>query len=115
MDPIGFALETFDAVGASRVFDAGERIDPAGQLVDGTQLDGPVGLRKVLLDRSGLFARTFTEKLLTYGLGRGIEASDMPVVRGIVRSAARTENRFSAFVLGIVNSAPFQMRRADAE
>lgn len=115
MDPIGFALETFDAVGASRMYDSGERIDPSGQLLDGTTLDGPVGLRKALRDRSGLFARTFTEKLLTYALGRGIEPSDMPVVRGIVRSAADGENRFSAFVLGIVNSAPFQMRRADAE
>jgi hypothetical protein len=115
MDPIGFALEAFDAVGASRVYDSGERIDPSGELVDGTKLDGPSGLRKALLARSDLFARTFTEKLLTYALGRGLESSDMPVVRGIVRSSARSENRFSAFVLGIVNSAPFQMRRADAE
>ena len=115
MDPIGFALETFDAVGAGRSFDAGERIDPSGQLLDGTRLDGPVGLRKVLVQRSDMFARTFTEKLLTYALGRGIDAADMPVVRSIAGAAAQRENRFSAFVLGIVNSAPFQMRRADAE
>jgi hypothetical protein len=113
MDPIGFALENFDAVGASRSFDSGERIDPSGQLVDGTKLDGPVGLQQVLRSRSELFTRTFTEKLLTYALGRGVEYYDMPVVRSIVHSAANNNSRFSEFILGIVNSVPFQMRKAE--
>jgi len=112
MDPIGFALENFDAVGASRVLDSGEPIDPSGQLVDGTKLEGPVGLRKVLLGHADLFSSTFTEKLMTYALGRGLEYQDMPVVRSIVRAAAQDEGRFSAFVLGIVNSVPFRMRVA---
>jgi len=113
MDPIGFALENFDAVGASREFDSGERIDPSGQLVDGTKLSGPVGLQQALRGRSELFASTFTDKLLTYALGRGVEYYDMPVVRSIVRSSARNNNRFSDYVLGIVNSLPFQMRKAE--
>jgi hypothetical protein len=112
MDPIGFALENFDAVGAARMYDSGQPIDPSGQLVDGTKLEGPVGLRQVLLGRADLFTSTLTEKLLTYALGRGLEHYDMPVVRSIVRAAARDDNRFSAFVLGIVNSAPFRTRKA---
>ena len=113
MDPIGFALESFDAVGVSRVFDNGERIDPSGELLDGTKLQGPAGLRQALLNRSELFKQTFAEKLLTYALGRGIEPSDMPAIRQIVRTAAQDNNRFSAFVLSIVNSPPFQMRQAE--
>src|SRR5262249_24113750 len=112
-DPIGFALENFNAVGAYRVNDNADRIDPSGLLADGTKLAGPAGLRQVLLGHSDLFARTFTEKLLTYGLGRGVDYYDMPVVRSIVRSSAQANNRFSAYVLGIVNSVPFQMRTAD--
>jgi len=100
-------------VGAYRVNDNGDRIDPAGQLADGTKLDGPVGLRQVLLSHSDLFATTFTEKLLTYALGRGVEHYDMPVVRSIVRSSGSANNRFSAYVLGIVSSVPFQMRKVD--
>jgi len=113
MDPIGFALENLDAVGASRIYDSGERIDPSGQLADGTKLDGSIGLRQALLSRSTLFATAFTEKLLTYALGRGVDFHDMPVVRSVVRTAAQNDNRFSAFVLGIVNSVPFQMRKAE--
>ena len=113
MDPIGFSLENFDAVGAWRIHDAGFPIDPAGQMVDGTKLDGPVALRRALVGHSDALIRTFTGKLLTYALGRGIEYYDMPVVRGIDREAAGRDNRFSAFVLGIVKSVPFQMRRAD--
>ena len=90
------------------LFDSGEPIDASGQLVDGTQARGPGGLRQVLLGHADLFASTFTEKLLTYALGRGLEYHDMPVVRSIVRSAGQDDSRFSAFVLGIVNSAPFQ-------
>jgi mono/diheme cytochrome c family protein len=113
MDPIGFALEGFDAVGRTREFDSGERIDPSGQLMDGTNLDGPLGLRKALLERSDLFARTFTEKLLTYALGRGLSYSDMPVTRSIVKSADQRGGRFSAVVLAVVNSVPFQMRTTE--
>ncbi len=113
MDPIGFSLENFDAVGAWRIHDAGFSIDPTGKMVDGTKLDGPVSLRNALLSHSGAFIRTFTEKLLTYALGRGIEYYDMPVVRTIDREAAGKDNRFSAFVLGIVKSTPFQMRKVE--
>jgi hypothetical protein len=79
--------------------------------VDGTKVDGPVSLREALVARSDSFFRTFTEKLLTYALGRGIEYYDMPVVRSIDRQADRNGDRFSSFVLGIVESVPFQMRR----
>jgi hypothetical protein len=113
MDPIGFALENFDATGAWRVSDSGFPIDANGKLVDGTKVDGPVSLRKALLNHSGAFISTFTTKLLTYGLGRGLEAYDMPAVRSIDRDAAQSGNRISSIILGIVNSVPFQMRRAE--
>jgi hypothetical protein len=115
MDPIGFALENFDATGAWRVKDSGFPIDASGKLVDGTKVDGPVSLRQALVNHSGAFISTFTEKLLTYALGRGLEAYDMPTVRSIDREAARSGDRFSSIVLGIVKSAPFQMRRAEEE
>ena len=110
MDPLGFALENFDAVGAWRVTDAGLRIDPSSQLADGTRVDGPVALREALLRQPEAFVRTMTEKLLTYALGRGLESYDMPAVRTIIRTSARHDYRFSTIVLGIVNSVPFQMR-----
>jgi hypothetical protein len=113
MDPIGFALENFDGTGAWRIHDSGADIDATGKLVDGTKVNGPISLRQALVDHSDAFFRTFTEKLLTYALGRGIEYYDMPVVRAIDRQAARNENRFSSFVLGIVESVPFQMRRVE--
>lgn len=113
MDPIGFALENFDATGAWRIHDSGADIDASGQLVDGTKVNGPVSLREALVNHSDAFIRTFTEKLLTYALGRGLEAYDMPAVRAIDRQAALQNNRFSAIILGIVNSTPFQMRRAE--
>jgi hypothetical protein len=113
MDPIGLALENFDAVGAWRVHDNGFAVDPAGKLVDGTKVDGPVSLRLSLSQHSDAFLRTFTEKLLTYALGRGIEYYDMPAVRAIDREAGRNDNRFSSFVVGIVKSMPFQMRRSE--
>jgi hypothetical protein len=114
MDPIGFALENFDGVGAWRARDGAETIDASGTMVDGTPLHGPASLRMALMARSDAFIRTFTVKLLTYGLGRGVEYYDMPAVRAIDREAARENNRFSAFILGIVNSIPFRMRRAEA-
>jgi hypothetical protein len=110
MDPIGFALENFDAVGEWRTREAGGAIDASGELADGTKIDGAVALRQALVSRPEMFAGTLTEKLLTYGLGRGLNYYDMPVVRAIVRDAAREDYRFSAIVLGIVHSAPFQMR-----
>jgi mono/diheme cytochrome c family protein len=112
MDPIGFALENFDAVGAWRTREAGGAIDASGALADGTPVDGVVTLREALVRRPDRFASTLTEKLLTYGLGRGLDYYDMPVVRAIVRDAARGDYRFSAIVMGIVRSTPFQMRAA---
>jgi hypothetical protein len=113
MDPLGFALENFDAVGAWRSTDvwAGTPIDPSGKLVDGTAIANPVDLRKALLKRPEQFVQTMTEKLMTYALGRSVDYYDMPAVRKVVRDAAAENYRFSAIVKGIVKSAPFQMRR----
>jgi hypothetical protein len=114
MDPIGLALENFDAVGAWRTVDGGTPIDASGQLSDGTLIDGPVALRNALLRRREVFVGTMTEKLLTYALGRSADFSDMPTVRSIVREAGRHEYRWSSLVLGVVTSVPFQMRTAPA-
>jgi hypothetical protein len=110
MDPLGFALENFDFTGKWRDAEAGKPVDSQGVFVDGSALSGPAGLRRVLLERSDLFAHTFAEKLLTYALGRSLEASDMPAVREIVRRAAREDYRLSALVLGVAESLPMQMR-----
>jgi hypothetical protein len=111
IDPVGFALENFDAVGAWRAETReGLAIDTAGVLADGTKVDGPVALRRALLSRPDIFAGTVTEKLLIYALGRGLEPVDMPVVRGIVRGTAAQNYAMQSIVLGIVRSAPFQMR-----
>ena len=112
MDPLGFALENFDGIGEYRVKETGGAIDPVGQLADGSPVDGPVALRKAILKRPEMFVRTLTQKLMTYGLGRGVEYSDRPLVRAIARDAARDKYRFSSIVLGIVKSAPFQMKKA---
>ena len=114
IDPIGFSLERFDAVGAWRTKDGGFPIDPSGTLYDGTPVDGPVSLRRFLLDNEDLFVTNFTRNLLMYATGRVFQSYDMPAVREIVRDAARQEHRFSAYVMGVVTSTPFQMRRADA-
>ena len=110
MDPIGFALEQFDAVGAWRVRDAGGRIDASVELADGATISGPAALRRKLLERPELFVTTVTEKLLTYALGRGLTANDMPAVRAIVRASGPQEYKFSSLILGVVKSAPFLMR-----
>jgi hypothetical protein len=111
IDPVGFALENFDAVGQWRTATReGLPIDAAGMLADGTKVDGPVALRKALLARPDVFVGTVTEKLLIYALGRGLEPVDMPVVRRVVRGAAPRNYAMQSIVLGIVNSAPFQMR-----
>ena len=110
MDPPGFALENFDAVGRWRELDAGRSVDARGSLPDGVELTGPAELREAILGRPELFARTVTQKLMTYALARGLEPEDMPAVRAIVRAAADDDYRFGALVLGIVRSAPFQMK-----
>jgi mono/diheme cytochrome c family protein len=113
MDPIGFALENYDAVGRWRAEDAGAPIDASGRLPDGTEFDGPAALSRLLLTKyRDEFVRTATEKLLTYALGRGIEYYDYPTIRAIDREAARDNYRISSWILAIVKSTPFQMRRA---
>jgi hypothetical protein len=112
MDPIGFSLENYDAVGRWRTAEDGHKIDAGGGLPDGSRFEGVAGLEKGLLDRPEVFATTFAEKLLTYALGRGVEYYDGPAVRQIVRQAKTKDFRFSSFILGLVDSAPFQMRRA---
>jgi hypothetical protein len=114
MDPIGLSLEHFDAVGAWRATDAGEPIDTSGQLADGTKVDGPVSLRQALLRHPEIFVETFTEKLLTYALGRGVAYYDMPTVRAIVRDASLHGYQFSSILTGIVKSPPFGMRMKPA-
>jgi len=115
MDPIGFALENYDAVGQWRTKDAGAPIDASGRLPDGTEFTGPDGLRQLLMTKyRDDFVRTATEKLLTYALGRGIEYYDGPTIRSIDRDAARDNYRMSSLILAVVKSAPFQMRRAPA-
>jgi cytochrome c551/c552 len=111
MDPIGFALENFDGIGKWRTTEAGQKLDASGQLVDGTKIDSVTSLREALVRYSPQFARTVTEKLLTYALGRGVEYEDMPTVRSIVRESGKNNYRFSELVLEIVRSAPFQMNR----
>ena len=112
MDPIGLALENFDAVGAWRTRDAGGPIDVSGELADGTKVNGVVDLRNVIVNRPEMFAGTITEKLLIYALGRGLDYRDMPAVRGIVREASQNNYKVSSLIIGIVRSTPFQMRTA---
>ena len=110
IDPVGFALENFDLIGEWRDTDGREPVDASSTLWDGTEIDGPLGLKAALLDKRELFVAHATEKLLTYALGRPLEATDMPYVREIVRVARDDDYRFSALVLGIVESVPFRMR-----
>jgi cytochrome c5 len=111
IDPIGFALENFNAVGQWQDGTReGLKIDSAGVLVDGTPVDGPIALRKALLARPEVFAGTVTEKLMIYALGRGLDPVDMPVVRNVLRGAAKNNYAMQSIVLGIVQSSPFQMR-----
>jgi hypothetical protein len=111
IDPIGFALENFNSVGQWRnAADDGSKLDTAGVLADGTKVDGPVALRNAILSRPDAFVGVLTERLMTYALGRGLEPSDMPVVRKIVKQSARTNYQFGAIITGIIQSDPFQMR-----
>jgi mono/diheme cytochrome c family protein len=112
MDPVGFSLENYDAVGRWRTREQDAPIDASGNLPDGSQFVGVSGLRQALLSRPELFVNTLTEKLLTYALGRGLESYDAAAVRKIVRDASNNDYRFSSLILGIVNSTPFEMRRS---
>ena len=114
MDPIGFSLENFDAVGAWRSTIAGDPVDASGVLPDGSAFDGPLGLRDLLLARPADFVGTVTEKLMIYALGRGLEYYDMPTVRRIVREAEADDYRWSSIILGVIKSTPFQMRRSES-
>tara|TARA_B100001971_G_scaffold191252_1_gene194636 strand:- start:564 stop:977 length:414 start_codon:yes stop_codon:yes gene_type:complete len=112
MDPPGFALEQFDAVGRFRTrSESNTPIDASGMLPDGTTFEGVAGLREALLSRPNLFVTTLTERLLTYALGRGVEYYDAPAIRAITRAGARDGYRFSSLILGIIESPPFQLRR----
>jgi len=113
LDPLGFALDNFNAVGAWRtVSESGDPIDASGVLSDGTKINGPASLREALLSRPNVFVGTLTEKLMTYALGRGLEYYDMPSVRAVVHRAEKNNYKFSSLILGIVNSVPFEMRRS---
>ncbi len=118
MDPIGFALENFDADGGYRTKqggDGGVPLDTSAVLWDGAKVNGPIELRQHLLHYSPQFVRMITEKLMTFALGRGVEYQDMPVIRSIVRNADRDNDRFVSILMGIVKSAPFQMRTKEVE
>jgi hypothetical protein len=111
IDPVGFSLENFDSVGNWRNTGVdGAPLDTSGTLADGSKVNGPVALREAILSRPDAFATVVTERMLTYALGRGLEPDDMPVVRRIEKKAAQNDYRLSSIVMGIVESAPFQMR-----
>jgi hypothetical protein len=112
MDPLGFALENYDAIGTWRTAVDGLPVDASGLLPDGTKFSGAEQLKTLLMSQSPKFVDCLTEKLLTYALGRGLESSDRPAVKKIELAVEKKGYRFSALVDGIVNSAPFQMRHA---
>jgi hypothetical protein len=115
IDPLGLSLENFDATGAWRIKDNEVAVDVVGDLYDGTKIDGPKGLRDALLRHQDMVLRSFAENLLTYAIGRRVEYTDMPTVRGIVRDAAKTNNKLSAYVMGIVNSPAFRMAKPETQ
>jgi len=117
MDPLGFALENFDATGKWRTVESAgpadmtrNPIDASGELADGTKFDGAAGLRKVIQEHSAEFVYKMTERLLTYGLGRGSDWYDAPAIRAAVNQAKKDDYRFSSLLTGVVQSTPFQMR-----
>jgi hypothetical protein len=112
MDPIGFSLENFDAVGQWRTLEQGQPVDASGGLPDGSQFEGVAGLESAILKRPQVFVSTMTEKLMIFALGRGLESYDGPAIRKVVREAEAHDYRFSALVLGIVRSRPFQRRNS---
>jgi hypothetical protein len=113
IDPLGLALENFDATGAWRIKDNEVAVDVVGDLYDGTKVNGPAGLREALIRHQDMVLRSFAENLLTYAIGRRVEYVDMPAVRAIVREAAKNDNRMSSFILGVVNSAAFRMAKIE--
>jgi hypothetical protein len=112
MDPIGFAMENFDAIGRWRTQSDGAAVEASAALPDGTMLDGVQGLRRFVAAHRDQYAHGFVEKLLTYALGRRMDHHDQPAIRAIVRGAAPAGYRWSAIILAIVKSPPFQMREA---
>jgi hypothetical protein len=112
LDPLGFVLENFDAIGRWRQTDAGNPIDTGGALPDGTKFDDVSQLRQVFMGRPEQFVEALSEKLLTYAVGRGMDYYDRPALRAIAQEAARDNYRWSSIILGIVRSTPFQMRKA---
>jgi hypothetical protein len=114
IDPLGLALENFDVTGQWRIKDGGSPIDASGTLYDGSQMNGPVGLRQALLKRSDVVLTSFTESLMTYALGRRVEAFDMPTIRKIVRDAKKSNHQVSSYIMGVIDSPAFQMSRAEA-
>jgi mono/diheme cytochrome c family protein len=114
IDPLGLALENFDVTGQWRIKDGGSPIDPSGTLYDGTEINGPAALRQALLKRSDVFLGSFTESLMTYAVGRRVEAFDMPTIRKIIKDGKKNDYRMSSFIMGVINSPAFQMSRAEA-
>ena len=115
MDQLGFSLENFDGIGEWRdIYASGARVDASAELPDGTKFNGPAELRQILRTHSDEFLTTICERLLTYALGRGLEASDAPAVRKIKRDAAHENYRFESLIQAVVTSTPFQMRMAQA-
>jgi hypothetical protein len=113
MDPLGFALENYDGIGEWRTKDGGSTVDATGKLPDGTEFEGPAGLKKILVtSRRDEFISTVTEKLLTYALGRGVEYYDRPTLRAIMRKAESNQYRLKDLIMGVIASMPFQMRRS---
>jgi hypothetical protein len=112
MDPVGFALENYDAVGRWRTVDGGEPIDASGTFFDGTEFRGVTDLQNAILAHPEFFVTTLSEKLLTFATGRGVDHYDAPAIRQILRDAKTENYRFSSIVMGIVNSMPFRMRKA---
>src|SRR5262249_53403983 len=112
IDPVGFSLEQFDAIGRWRAMEGGKPVDAAGGLPDGSVFDGVAGLEPALLKRPELFVGTMTEKLFIFALGRAPEEYDAPAIRKIVREARANGYRFSSLILGITKSTPFQMRKS---
>jgi hypothetical protein len=114
MDPIGFAMENFDAIGRWRDQDAGNPIDASGAFPGGEKFDGMAGLKAALLSHPEEFVSTITEKLMMYAIGRNVQYYDRPAIRAIIKQAARNNYTFASLVRGVVESAPFQMRETPA-
>jgi hypothetical protein len=112
MDPMGFALENYSAIGKWRTTEVGAPVDATGAFPDGAKFSTPAEFRKLLMNHKEEFVKTLTSKMMTYALGRGTEYYDMPAIRTILRNTAPTDYRWSGLVLGIVKSMPFQMNRA---